>query len=86
MLVRRDWVHSGWYGHRQVNVVLCKRARGCEGECCRQGGGSIIVQAVVIQHELGNSNSKVFVCLFYPIALAVRMTGSWSGCGKGLFS
>lgn len=54
MLVRRDWVHSGWYGHRQVNVVLCKRAWGCEGECCRQGGGSIIVQAVVIQHELGN--------------------------------
>lgn len=42
-----------------------------EDECCRQGM-SILVQAVVGQHELDSSNSKVFVC-FNLTALTIRM-------------
>lgn len=49
-----------------------KGHRDVEDEFCRQGG-NVLVQGVVIQHELGSSNSRIFVCLCYPTALAVRL-------------
>lgn len=64
-------MYSGWYVHRQINVISVKGHRDVEDECCRQGM-STLVQAVVERHELGSSNSKVFVC-FNLIALTIRI-------------